>query len=71
MNEKIIASELFRNKKQAYAASVAKFFEEDRLSDADEFKKMEKQKQELINQKRNSKEEKVMVIIILVVVFEK
>ena len=63
MFEKVVASEFFKEKKLSYPASIPKPFLEDRLSDNEEFKKLPKQKQDMINQKRFSSTEKHMVSI--------
>lgn len=64
MMEKVVASHLFKNKKDSYAQSVAVKFKDNRLIDSDVYKIMPKQKQDVVSQKKfmtNSQSEKQIV----------
>jgi hypothetical protein len=51
LEDKLLASELFKNKKDSYTVSLPVVFKSDRLSDHDNFKSMPKHKQDLIKNK--------------------
>ena len=52
MQEKLLASELFKNKKDSYPKSVVNPFKSDRLADTETFKSLNKQKLEFITSKK-------------------
>lgn len=52
MKEKVLAYQLFKDKKESYTKSVAKFFQNDRLQDSTCFKSLPKPKQDILNLKK-------------------
>ena len=66
MREKLVASELFKDRKDSYANSVSVPFVDDRLSGTEPFKSMAKAKQSIVIQQKkymNGGDEKLIVSI--------
>ena len=63
MNEKLLTSETFKDKKSSYPSSVSVTFKSDRLTDLDYFKKIPKTKLEIYEKKKFlfSQDEKIKV----------
>ena len=60
MKEKVVASHLFKDKKDSYAQSIAAKFKDNRLIESD----LPKQKQDLISEKKFMKtNEKIIVCL--------
>lgn len=67
MDEKLLTSEIFKNKKDSYPASVPVSFKTDRLTENDIYKSIPKLKQDLFNTKKYllDQNEKILVIILI------
>ena len=63
----MLASELFKNKKDSYEKSIERPFKSDRLSDCETFKSMPKVKQDIIKNKayiQDSNEKEIVITIL-------
>jgi hypothetical protein len=63
MKEKVTASQLFKDKKESYAESVAQMFKENRLVESSQYKSLAKAKLDFVDGKKylQSQDEKIIV----------